>query len=102
MIAGLKRLLYESTPAEFRSAYNVAESVQRLQAATKRSTFAAIGETAAVGKVSSDTVRLQRAIPMVGNSFKPVFVGRFETRDGVAVLTGHFGMTKSVKVFMTF
>jgi hypothetical protein len=95
-------LLYDSTPAEFRSAYNVAESVERLQAATKRSTFAAMSEAAAVGKVSPDSVRLQRVIPMVHNSFKPFFMGRFEVREGVTVLTGHFGMTIFVKVFMTF
>jgi hypothetical protein len=61
------RLLYDSTPAEFRSAYRVAESVERLSAATKRSVFSALEETTAVGKVS--VVRLQRVIPMMGNSF---------------------------------
>ena len=58
MIPGLRRLLYESTPAEFRSAYCIEESVERWQAATKRSAFSAIGETAAVGKVSPDGVRV--------------------------------------------
>lgn len=97
----MRRLLYDSTPAEFRSAYSVAESVERLRAATKRSTLSTIGETAAVGTVSSDAVRLQRVIPMVRNSFKPFFTGRFETHDGVAVLTGQFGMAKVVKIFMS-
>ena len=101
MIHYLRRLLYESTPAEFRSAYSVAESVERLCAATKRSTFAAIGEAAAVGKVSPDGVRLQRVPPMVRNSFKPFFVGRFESRDGVTLLTGRFGMSLFTKIFMT-
>jgi hypothetical protein len=96
------RLLYESTPAEFRSAYGIAESVERLGAATKRSVFAAFGETTAVGKVSEKFVRLQRVIPMVGNSFKPFFTGRFEVRDGVTVLAGRFGMLVWAKVFMTF
>jgi len=95
------RPLYESTPAEFRSAYGIAESVERLSAATKRSVFAAFGETAAVGKVSEKSVRLQRVIPMVGNSFKPFFTGRFEVRDGVTVLAGRFGMMLWAKVFMT-
>ena len=102
MIHHLRRLLYESTPAEFRSAYSVAESVERLRAATKRSAFAAIGEAAAVGKVSQDGVRLQRVTPMVRNSFKPFFVGRFESRDGVTLLTGRFGMSLFTKIFMTF
>jgi multisubunit Na+/H+ antiporter MnhG subunit len=102
MIQWLRRLLFESTPAEFRSAYGIEESVERLQAATKRSAFSAIGEAAAVGKVSPDGVRLQRVTPMVRNSFKPFFVGRFESRDGVTLLTGQFGMSLFTKIFMTF
>jgi hypothetical protein len=96
------RLLYESTPVEFRSAFGLAESVERLRAATKRSAFSSLGETAAVGKVSEQGVRLQRVIPMVGNSFKPFFVGRFEVRDGATVLAGRFGLLTIVKIFMTF
>src|ERR1700722_576908 len=102
MIHHSRRLLYESTPAEFRSAYSVAESVERLRAATKRSAFAAIGEAAAVGKVSQDGVRLQRVTPMVRNSFKPFFEGRFERRDGVTLLIGRFGMSLFTKILMTF
>jgi hypothetical protein len=75
--------------------------VQRLRAATKRSVFSAMGETTAVGKVSEESVRLQRVIPMVGNSFKPFFIGRFESRDGKVVLAGKFTMLMFVKAFMT-
>ncbi len=103
MVRWMRDLLYESTPAEFRSTHGVAESVQRLSAATSRSVFtlAAFSETRAVGNVSPDRVRLYRFIPMVGNSFIPVFVGRFESRDGGTVLTGQFGMRASTRVFMT-
>jgi hypothetical protein len=83
-------LLYDSTPAEFRSAYGIAGSVERLSAATKRSVFSALGETTAVGKGSEKVVRLQRVIPMVGNSFKPFFIGHFEVRGEVTVLIGKF------------
>jgi hypothetical protein len=102
MFRWLWQLLYESTPAEFRSAFGIEESVARLRAATKRSVFSALSETAAVGKVSENSVRLQRAIPMVGNSFKPFFLGRFESREGKAVLVGRFTMLPIVKLFMTF
>jgi hypothetical protein len=95
-------LLYDSTPAEFRSAYDLAESVERLSAATKRSVFSALAETTAVGKVSEKVVRLQRVIPMVGNSFKPFFIGHFEVRGDVTVLIGKFTMLPLVKVFMSF
>jgi hypothetical protein len=102
MIRWLGRLLYESTATEFRSAYGVPESVERLRAATKRSAFSALDETRAVGKVSAESVRLQRVIPMIQNSFKPFFTGSFQVRDGLTVLTGHFGMSMFVKIFMTF
>jgi hypothetical protein len=102
MFRWLGRLLYESTAAEFRSSFSVVESVERLQTATKRSAFSAIGVAAAVGKVSAGSVRLQRVMPMLHNSFKPFFVGRFDSRDGVTWLTGQFGMTMFTKIFMTF
>jgi hypothetical protein len=95
-------LLYDSTPTEFRSAYGLAESVERLSAATKRSVFSALAETTAVGKVSAKVVRLQRVIPMVGNSFKPFFIGHFEVRGDVIVLSGEFTMLPFAKVFMSF
>ena len=102
MIRWLWNLLYGSAPVEFRSAYDLAESVERLRAATKRSVFSAMGETTAVGKVSEGSVRLQRVIPLVGNSFKPFFIGRFDMHDGKVVLAGEFTMLLIVKVFMTF
>jgi hypothetical protein len=68
---------------------------------TQRSVFSSWGDTAAVGKVSESQVRLQRVIPMMNNSFKPGFFGRFEVRDGVTVLTGRFTLTLFVKIFMT-
>jgi hypothetical protein len=102
MFRWFMRLLNDSTPAEFRSAYGLAESVERLRSATKRSVFSALGETTAVGKVSEKVVRLQRVIPMVGNSFKPFFIGHFEVRGEVTVLIGKFTMLPMVKVFMSF
>jgi hypothetical protein len=101
MFHRLKGLLYGSSPAEFVSVYGLSESVERLAAATKRSVFSSWGETSAVGKVSESQVRLQRVIPMINNSFKPFFLGRFEVRDGVTVLTGRFTLTPFVKIFMT-
>lgn len=95
-------MLFESTPAEFRSAFDLAESVVRLRAATKRSAFASLGGEAAVGKVTEERVRLQRVIPMVRNSFQPIFVGRFERRGGHVVLAGTFTMAPLVKFVMTF
>jgi len=47
-------------------------------------------------------VSLERAIPFVGNSFKPLFVGKFHRVDGIIMLSGRFTMPWWVKVFMTF
>jgi hypothetical protein len=102
MFRWLWRLLYESTPVEFSSAFGLEESVERLRTATKRSVFSALSETAAVGKVSEKSVRLQRVIPMIGNSFKPFFLGRFQSSEGKVLLVGRFTMLPIVKVFMTF
>ena len=80
----------------------MAESVERLKAATKRSVFSSMAEQSAVGTVKESRVSLQRVIPMVGNSFKPFFVGRFIYRNGQVILAGGFTMQWMVKIFMTF
>jgi len=94
-------LIYGALPAEFESAYGLQESVERLRAATKRSAFSALSAQAAVGKVTESTVRLQRVIPMVGNSFKPWFYGTFVMRGERVLLTGQFKMLLAARIFMT-
>ena len=101
LFRGLYELLYGSTPAEFKSSLGLQESIDRLRAATRRSVFSALSQQAAVGPVKESSVRLQRVIPMVGNSFKPFFFGRFETRGRDVYLSGKFTMLPLVKVFMT-
>lgn len=90
-----------ATPIEFQSAFGLAESVDRLKAATRRSIFQAMARQAAVGRVSAQRVVLQRVIPMFGNSFKPLFVGRFIEREGRVFLVGQFRISRLVRVFMT-
>jgi hypothetical protein len=102
MLRAIRSFLYGATPASFESPYTMQESVERLRAATKRSVFGALTAQAAVGKVSEGRVLLQRAIPFVGNSFKPFFVGHFESSAGGTRLVGHFTMHWLVKVFNTF
>jgi hypothetical protein len=101
MTRSLHELLYGSTHAEFKSEFGLQESVDRLRAATRRSVFSALSEQVAVGSVKESKVRLQRVIPMIGNSFKPFFFGRFETRGADVYLSGKFTMLPFVKVFMT-
>lgn len=92
-------VLYGSTPAEFESAFDLSESIRRLSAATGRSVF--VAREAAVGTVSESRVSLQRVIPLVGNSFKPRFVGAFRVQNGRTVLAGKFTILRSVKAFMS-
>jgi hypothetical protein len=101
VIRKLTKFFYGSTPAEFKSDFGLADSVARLQAATRRSAFGVLAEQAAAGPVSESRVRLQRVIPMVGNSFKPFFYGRFEARDNGVYLIGCFTMLGIVKAFLT-
>jgi len=69
--------------AEFRSDFDLRESVARLQAATYRSGRLSRPAEAAVGVVTSMKVNLQRVLR---NSYRPtpvpIFVGRFEQRAG--------------------
>lgn len=91
-----------SGPVEFVSAFGMNESVRRLKAATRRWSFPFATQECAAGTVKETRVSLHRVIPMVGNSFKPLFIGRFEQRQGKVVLRGRFTMMLFVKVFMAF
>jgi hypothetical protein len=83
MFRWFARLLYDSTPAEFHSAYGLAESLERLSAATKRSVFSALAETTAVGKVSEKVVRLQRVSELIATALGAPRDGASITRDAL-------------------
>lgn len=102
MYRWIKDLWSGSEPVEFVSSYDLPESVARLQAATRKWSLFNVSEQAAVGRVSETRVSLRRMIPMVGNSFKPVFVGRFEQAQGRVALTGRFRLSWFVKLFMAY
>lgn len=100
MFRWIKNVWTGSEPVEFVSAFGMNESVERLRAATRRWSFPFATQECAAGTVKENRVSLQRVIPMVGNSFKPFFIGRFEQRQGKVVLRGRFTMTLLVKMFM--
>ena len=101
MLSRIPHLLFGHEPLELRSAFQLQESVERLKTATKRSVFSTLFCEAAVGCVTASRVRLQRVIPMFGNSFKPVFVGHFVEVGGTVVLRGQFTMFLFSKIFMS-
>src|SRR5215469_11530144 len=102
MLEWLWRTWKGSDPVEFESTYGMAESVERLKAATRRWGYFSVTQEVASGRVTESRVSLQRVIPMVGNSFKPFFVGGFQWRGGKVVLRGRFTLHWSVRVFMGF
>lgn len=99
MLQAIRRFWAGSGPVEFESAYGLDESVRRLRDATRRVALFSPTEVAA-GTVRETRVSLQRVIPMVGNSFKPFFVGKFERRGDKVVLVGRFTIHIFVKVLM--
>jgi hypothetical protein len=102
MLPRVLAFLYGSVPATFASDLSVERAVGRLREATAKSPLHSLIREAATGTVTEHKVSLQRAIPLVGNSFKPFFVGRFEVEGGQTQLRGAFTMHWLVKVFMTF
>lgn len=93
---------FRSIPIAFASDFSAPEAVSRLRTATKRSVLSALFTECAVGAVSQERVRLQRVIPFVGNSFKPIFVGSFVERNGRTILDGRFTLFRFTRIFMTF
>jgi hypothetical protein len=101
MVRWFFNLIYGGVPARFESPYSVRESVARLAQAVKPSIFHALTKQSAVGTVTEEKVSIQRVIPLVRNSWKPFFIGSFETLQDRAVLAGQFTFSPWVKVFMS-
>jgi len=101
MLLRFFRFLIGDVPVEVHSAFSQHDSVQRLREVTKRSVFSSLFSQAAVGRVTATDVRLQRVIPMFGNSFKPIFVGQFRETNGRVVLSGRFTMFLFSKIFIS-
>ena len=101
----LSKILHEifgGIPAQFTSAYSLQESIDRLQSRTKRKSFAGLFEPSTIGRVSAQKVRLQRVVPFVGNSFKPVFRGQFKCEADAVILEGEFTKFLVTRIFMGF
>jgi hypothetical protein len=91
MISRLRSWVYGSVPVEFKSAYDLEESVRRLTAATGGSIFRA----RVVGTVTQSRVFLLRFVPFdfflnIAVFIRPVFTGQFEQWNDHVVLKGRF------------
>lgn len=87
-------------PVRFLSEHPIETAVERLRNDTERSVFTRA--TTGVGRVSVERVHLQWVVPMFGNAFKPIFVGRFAKEHGNVVLRGKFSMFLTSRVLMMF
>ena len=101
MIKKLDTFLFGNIPFSCESKYSLEESVVCLRKNIKRSVFSSLFKQKAAGKVSASKVSLQRVIPFFGNSFKPIFVGKFQERKGKVYLEGKFTTFLFSKIFMT-
>jgi hypothetical protein len=101
VVRQILRELFGGVPVRFASAHSLQESIERLrlQIETKRSAFAGLFQSKAVGQVTEQRVRLQRVYPFFGNSFRRVFQGRFRHDTDGVILVGRFTMTLLAKVF---
>lgn len=96
------RDLFDGIPVRFASAYPLEESIERLRSQTMVSVFSGLFRERAVGRVSEQKVKLQRVAPFFGNSFKPVFRGKFKRDANGIALEGKFTRFLTTKLFMGF
>ena len=78
------------------------QAVENLKSKVSPSFFSRFGFERMVGYVSSDCVKVQRIVPMMKNSFKPVFVASFSVEGNKTILSGFFRFHRFVQIFMTF
>lgn len=102
MINKITRFLYGDVPFSCESMFSINESIERLKNSTKQSVFQSFTKENAVGIVTKNKIKLQRVIPFVGNTFKPIFIGKFIVDDNKVIIDGRFTSFTFAKVFMTF
>jgi hypothetical protein len=99
MIKKLVDYIFPCIPVSFKSAYTLEESIDHLRKSTNRTIFTTLFKQSAVGRVDEAKVRLQRVIPLFGNSFKPIFVGNFVVNNSGVFLEGNWTTFLFSKIF---
>jgi hypothetical protein len=97
----VRQFIYGSEPFEIELNVPRATAIERLKEIVHRTTLTGIGTERIVGSVNEYQVKLQRVIPMVQNSFKPILVGTVTTKNGKTILTGVFRFHRYVQIFLT-
>ena len=95
-------LIYGSEAFEWAFDVSIEQAIERLQTKVSKTSFSRLTNQGMVGTVGKESTKIQRVIPMVGNSFKPFLVGSFTSENGKTILSGVFRFHRFVQAFMTF
>ncbi len=96
------QLIYGSESLELSFEVTIDKAVERLGQKVSRTFLSRLTSQGMVGFASIENTRIERVLPFLRNSFKPVFVGSFRTVGDQTVLSGVLRLHRSVQVFMTF
>ena len=102
----LKRLFRYSDNVSFEFSGDTTQAVDRLSRSASRpilqATFSSDpSNPSLVGGVSKERVRLHKVTPLLGNAFKPIFVGKFQSQNGKSSLVGFFEMGAIGKIVIS-
>jgi hypothetical protein len=90
----LNKLFRYTDTLHFEAQGDASQAAERLSRAAHtpiaKAVVGKLSDRNLVGTASKEYVRLHEVTPFVGNVFKPIFLGRFETDNGRTVLAGHF------------
>lgn len=95
------QFLYGSEEFELKFDVPIEDAIGRLSSNVSKASFSRLVSEGMVGDVSRESVKIQRAIPMVRNSFKLFFVGSFSDKGNKTSLSGVFRFHRFVQAFMT-
>lgn len=98
-----QKLFDYSKNVQFETGISIEEASKRLtEKLQKQNLFiflsSAVPHSSLMGRVRKDSVKLYRVVPFLGNIYKPIFYGRFHSKDGKAILEGIFTMSPIAKI----
>ena len=89
--------LFINIPIEIRSDFSRGDAIERLRSCNERNLFQYFIHGGSYFSVTKEKIKIKRMAPLIGNPFKPVFVGEFVDFGGVEVLVGKFSLARIVK-----
>jgi len=93
-------MIFPNIPMTFVSRRSVRSAALRLSAVVETNPFLMLIKPAIYGSVSEERVRLPYSFPLLGNSSKPYYYGRFIERAEGAELVGQFTVCSLSKILI--